>query len=159
MYFGSYILKKNTPVSVVILVCSEHQWFNKNGCQNWMLCNNMPFANNIGCSKSKTSTKKTYLVLWWPVWSVDNGNIVVATCQTVNSFVRFGYWIQGYFRPWQQYCVIAPPQFASPDEVRWVWIFFKTVHHSQVLLSSTLDSVYYFNVIHIYVGCKCQLVL
>ena len=40
----------------------------------------------------------------------------------------------------------------SPDEARWLWIYFKTVHHSQDLLSSTFDSVYYFNVIHIYVG-------
>ena len=51
----------------------------------------------------------------------------------------------GYFRPWQQYCVIAPPQFASPDEVHWLWIYFKIVHHSQVLLSSTFNSIYYFN--------------
>ena len=38
--------------------------------------------------------------------------------QHVNSFVRFSCWIQIYFRPWQQYCIIAPPQFASPDEAR-----------------------------------------
>ena len=50
------------------------------------------------------------------------------------------------------YYVIAPPQFALPDEARWLWIYFKTVHHSQDLVSSIFDSVYYFNVIHIYVG-------
>ena len=75
--------------------------------------------------------------------------------QHVNSFVRFGCWVQGYFRPRQQHCdqtIIAPPQFASSDEARWLWIYFKIVHHSQDLLSSTFDTVYYFNVIHIYVG-------
>ena len=35
-------------------------------------------------------------------------------------------------------CVIAPPQFASPDEARLLWIYFKTAHHSQDLLSSTV---------------------
>ena len=45
-------------------------------------------------------------------------------------------------------------RFSSHRQTRRVGSEFisKSVHHSQDLFSSTFDSVYYFNVIHIYVG-------
>ena len=72
-----------------------------------------------------------------------------ATCQFICAFRLLS---SRLFETATAYCVIAPPQFASPDKARWLWIYFKTVQHSQDVLSSTFDSVYYFNVIHIYVG-------
>ena len=55
-----------------------------------------------------------------------------------------------------QYCVIAPPQFASPDEA--LNLFQNCIPFAS-FTQSIFDSLYYFNVIHIYIGCQCQLVL